>query len=45
MAKGKVKKCGQCGKPAVAQVGGIPLCVDCFTKLQNAHTAAQNVQI
>lgn len=28
--------CNQCGKPAVRQVNGNPLCVDCFLKLQTA---------
>jgi len=33
--------CGQCGKPAICEVGGVRLCVDCYTKFQTAHTQAQ----
>jgi hypothetical protein len=33
--------CSQCGKPAITQLGDVPLCVDCYTKLQTAHTQAQ----
>jgi hypothetical protein len=29
-------KCNQCGRPAIAQVGDNPLCVDCSLKLQQA---------
>ncbi len=30
--------CGQCGKPAIGQAGGVPLCVDCYYRLAVAQT-------
>jgi hypothetical protein len=37
--------CSQCSeKPAIGEVAGQPLCVDCYTKLQNAHVAEQNAR-
>jgi hypothetical protein len=44
-AKKKKQSCSQCGKPAIGQVGDQPLCVECYTKLQNAHVAEQNVRV
>jgi len=46
-AKAEARKptCSQCGKPAIGEVGGQPLCVDCYTKLQNAHVAEQNARL
>ena len=32
--------CGQCGKPNVASVGLVPLCVDCWYKFEVAETLA-----
>lgn len=29
--------CGQCGKPAVQQIGDVPLCVECLLKYQQAE--------
>jgi hypothetical protein len=38
--------CSQCpSKPAIGTVGGQPVCVDCYTKLQNAYVAEQNVRL
>ncbi len=48
MSSAKTTKamCSQCPeKPAIAEVGGQPVCVDCFTKLQTAHAAQQNAQL
>jgi hypothetical protein len=36
--------CSQCEKPAIGEVGGVWLCVNCYTKLQTAHTQAQVAQ-
>jgi len=33
--------CGQCGKPAIAQINGVPLCVQCYATLQNAELQRQ----
>jgi hypothetical protein len=45
-AKTKPPLCSQCGgKPAIGEVGGQPLCVECYTKLQTAHAAAQNTAL
>ena len=33
--------CGQCGKPAIVQAGGVSLCVDCYYRL----TVAQTLQL
>ena len=30
-------QCGQCGKPAIFQVGDVPLCVDCNLKFEQAQ--------
>ncbi len=39
-------ECSQgCGKPAIGEVGGHPLCIDCLTKLQTAHAAQQSAQL
>jgi hypothetical protein len=39
-------KCSQgCAKPALGEVGGQPLCVDCYTKLQTAWAAQQSTQL
>jgi hypothetical protein len=48
MAESETPKaqCSQgCGKPAIAEVGGQPVCVDSFTKLQTAHAAQQMAQL
>jgi len=38
--------CSQCPeKPAIAEVAGQPVCVDCYTKLQTAHAAEQNTRL
>jgi len=34
----KATPCSQCGKPAIWQAGGHPLCVDCLHKFQVART-------
>ncbi len=34
-------KCSQCGKPAVVETGGHPLCVDCYAKFQSAMANQQ----
>jgi hypothetical protein len=33
--------CVNCSKTAIAQVGGVPLCVDCYAKMQNAELQRQ----
>lgn len=38
-------KCSQCGKPSIGEVGGQPLCVDCYTKLQTAFAAQQSATL
>jgi hypothetical protein len=45
-AKTETPMCSQCpGKPAIGEVAGQPHCVECYTKLQNAHAAAQNALV
>ena len=40
-----MKKCRQCGKPAIAEVGNLPLCVDCLLKLQQAIGISANLKM
>jgi hypothetical protein len=35
-------RCSQCGKPALFDVGGHPICVDCNLKIQQAFQIRQN---
>jgi len=37
--------CGQCGRPAVAALGGNELCVDCFYKFEVARTMGARLAI
>jgi transcription elongation factor Elf1 len=39
--KTRTVTCGQCGKPAIAKVNDVPLCVNHYSKLQTANTQAQ----
>ena len=32
------RPCGQCGKPSVVEIGGLPICVDCSYKWEVART-------
>jgi hypothetical protein len=41
----QTKECGQCGRPAIGAVGGVPVCVECYTRLQNAHTAEMHARM
>ena len=44
-AKTETPMCSQCpGKPAIGVVGDQPLCVECYTKLQNAHAKPRRTQ-
>lgn len=44
--KTEATMCSQCPtKPAIGEVAGQPLCVDCYTKLQNAHAVAENARL
>ena len=33
--------CSQCGRTAIAKVNDVPICIDCYTKLQTANAQAQ----
>lgn len=37
--------CSQCGKPSVAEVGAVGLCVDCFSKYQAAVSQQQMINL
>jgi len=37
-------KCNQCGKPAVQEYNGNPLCVDCLTKLANVFQKQEELR-
>jgi hypothetical protein len=46
MSKTTKPMCSQCPeKPAIGEVGGLPVCVECYTKLQTAHAAEQNARL
>ncbi len=38
MSETESTPCGQCGKPAVAQVSGVPICIDHYTAFLTAQT-------
>lgn len=40
-----MKKCGQCGKPSVTKVNGVPLCVDCYKILMEAEALRQRAAV
>jgi hypothetical protein len=36
--------CSQCGKTAIGKVGDLPICIDCYTKLQTTNLVVRTLE-